>query len=156
MVLRSRRRLTVSPISANDFGPPDVAALDGGGFAIVWHDNRTTGGGDVSGSGVHLRAYDAAGAPLGTDRLVNGATAGNQADSSITALHDGHYVVTWTDLGPPGPARAGLIKGRMLDAAGAPLGSEFVVSASASHDELARILGDAPRQRQFCRGMGTG
>ena len=46
----------LSPISANDFGPPDVAALDGGGFAIVWHDTRTTGGGDVSGSGVHLRA----------------------------------------------------------------------------------------------------
>src|SRR4029077_3170826 len=62
---------SVSPLSANTIGPPDVAALDGGGFAIVWHDTRTTGGGDVSGSAVHLRAFDAAGTPVGPDRVVN-------------------------------------------------------------------------------------
>ncbi|MGB9369520.1 MAG: hypothetical protein WCE79_26280 [Xanthobacteraceae bacterium] len=121
---------SVSPLSANTIGPPDVAALDGGGFAIVWHDNRTTGGGDVSGSAVHLRAYDAAGASLGPDRVVNGATAGDQGDTSITALHDGHYVVTWTDNGARGSGASWLIKGRILDAAGAPLGSEFTVSTA--------------------------
>jgi Ca2+-binding RTX toxin-like protein len=121
---------SVSPLSANTIGPPDVAALETGGFAIVWHDTRTTGGGDVSGSAVHLRAFDAAGAPVGSDRIVNGTTAGNQADSSITALHDGHYVVTWTDRGAPGGNW--LIKGRILDAAGTPLGSEFTVNASTS------------------------
>ena len=124
---------SVSPLSANTIGPPDVAALDPGGVAITWYDNRTTGGGDVSGSAVHLRAYDAAGAPAGPDRIVNGTTAGNQSESSITALHDGHYVVTWTDRGAPGSGASWLIKGRIPDAAGTPLGSEFVVNASTAH-----------------------
>jgi hypothetical protein len=122
----------VSPTSASSTDGPDVAALDTGGFAVVWHDERSSGG-DVSRSGVHLRAFDAAGAPLGSDTLVNSATAGNQADSSITALHDGHYVVTWTDRGAPGSGASWLIKGRILDAAGTPLGSEFVVNHSTSN-----------------------
>jgi hypothetical protein len=122
----------VSPVSANSTRRPDVAALDDGGFAIVWDDTRSAGG-DVSGSGVHLRAYDAAGAALGPDKLVNIATAGNQADTSITALPDGHYVVTWTDRGAPGTGGSWLTKARILDAAGAPLGSEFVVNATTSN-----------------------
>jgi Ca2+-binding RTX toxin-like protein len=131
---------TITPISANNFGPPDVAALDGGGFAIIWHDDRTTGGGDVSRSGVHLRAYNAAGVPLGPDTLVNGTTAGSQGDTSITALHDGHYVATWTDFGAPGSGAPWMIKGRIFDAAGTPLGSEFVVNASSSVESSVTVL----------------
>src|SRR5262249_41954049 len=107
----------VSPAGASSTDRPDIAALDTGGFAIVWHDTRSSGG-DVSGSAVHLRAFDGAGKPLlGSDTLVNGATAGNQADSSITALPDGHYVVTWTDKTSV-PFASWLIKGRILDKTG--------------------------------------
>ena len=129
----------VLPAGANSSSRPDIAALDTGGFAIVWHDERTTGS-DASGSGVHLRAYDAAGAPVGPDTLVNGATAGNQADSSITALPDGHYVVTWTDRGAPGSGAQWVIKGRIFDAAGTPLGSEFMVNPSDSVESSVTVL----------------
>ncbi|WP_176599358.1 hypothetical protein [Sphingobium sp. 15-1] len=116
---------TVSPagISADR---PDVTALDGGGFAISWHDTRTSGG-DISGFSVHVRSYDANGAAIAPESLVNVVSNGNQADSAITALSGGGYVVTFTDRG------AGwLIKGRIYDASGAAVGSEFIVSTATS------------------------
>lgn len=116
---------TVSPagISADQ---PDVTALDGGGFAISWHDSRTSGG-DISGTSVHARSYDANGVAIAPESLVNMVSSGNQADSSITALSGGGYVVTFTDRG------AGwLVKGRIYDASGAAVGSEFIVNAATS------------------------
>lgn len=105
---------------------PDVTALEGGGFAISWHDERTSGA-DTSRFGVHVRSFDQYGAALQPDTLVNNATTGSQADSSIAALPGGGYVVTFTDRGGAG----WLIKARIYDAAGAPIGSEFVVNATA-------------------------
>jgi Ca2+-binding RTX toxin-like protein len=114
----------VSPAGLSANGP-DVTALDGGGFAISWHDERTSGT-DTSRSGVHVRSFDQYGAALQPDTLVNVATIGNQADTSIAALPGG-YVVTFTDRG----GSSWLIKARIYDAAGAPVGSEFVVNSGA-------------------------
>ena len=108
--------------AASSVSLPDITGLADGGFAISWEDTRSTGG-DTTGSGVHIRAYDQTGTPTGADILVNVATAGNQADSAITALSGGGYVVTWTDRG------AGwVVKAQIFDAASARVGSEFVVN----------------------------
>ena len=105
---------------------PDVTALDGGGFAISWHDERTCGT-DTSRSSVHVRSFDQYGAALQRVTHVHLATNGNQADASIAALPGGGYVVTFTDRG----GSSWLIKARIYDAAGAPVGSEFVVNSGA-------------------------
>src|SRR3712207_5258338 len=47
---------SVSPAGASSVDRVDVAALPDGGFAISWHDTRTSGG-DILGSGVHVRAF---------------------------------------------------------------------------------------------------
>ena len=116
----------VSATTASSIRMPDIAALADGGFALSWEDNRTTGG-DTTGSGVHVRAFDQTGTATGADTLVNVATVGNQADSSITALSGGGYVVTWTDRG------AGwVIKAQIFDAANTRVGTEFVVNNVAA------------------------
>lgn len=108
---------------------PDVAAFEDGSFAVVWHDTRSAGG-DISGTGVWLRAYGADGSLI-TETRVNVATAGNQADASIATLPDGGYIVTWTDRGAPGSGADWLIKARYFDPAGNPLGSEWTVNSSS-------------------------
>jgi len=107
---------------------PDIVALTNGGFVISWQDNRTTGS-DISGSGVHLRAFDSLGNAVGTEVLVNTATQGNQADASITSLANGGYVVTWTDRGS---ATGWLIKAQVFNGDGSRGGGEFVVNGAHS------------------------
>lgn len=114
-----------STVSAFSQGAPDIAALPGGGFAIVWEDERTAGG-DTSRLGVHLRVFDQDGAAVGGDVLVNTATFRSQFDASIAVLGSGGYVVSWTDSGP-----GGLIKAQIFNADGTRLGTEFVVSGGA-------------------------
>jgi Ca2+-binding RTX toxin-like protein len=117
----------VSPFGVSGADFQDVTALPNGGFAVTWHDTRTTGS-DTTGSGIHLRVYDQAGVPVGADLLVNTQTTGNQADTSISTLTGGGYVVTWTDRGAGGGNW--VIKARIFDSAGVPMGSEFAVNPS--------------------------
>jgi PHD/YefM family antitoxin component YafN of YafNO toxin-antitoxin module len=105
----------------------DITALPNGGFAITWHDSRTAGG-DISGSAVHVRSYDQNGVAVGGDVQVNVSTSGNQADSSITALSGGGYLVTWTDRG--GANASWLIKAQIFDVSGARIGTEFTVNSN--------------------------
>jgi hypothetical protein len=75
---------------------PQVATIDGGGFAIVYRNNNAPGG---SGNDITLARYDSAGNLL-TSTLVNqfGDTAGNQSEPSITLLANGFLGIgyTWT------------------------------------------------------------
>jgi Ca2+-binding RTX toxin-like protein len=122
---------SVSPAAgASSVDRVDVAALADGGFAISWHDSRTSGG-DISGSGVHVRAYD----PNGTaypETQVNVSTTGNQADTSIAALPEGGYIVTWTDRGNPSAGDPWLVKARFLDSTGTPTSPEIVVNTTTT------------------------
>jgi hypothetical protein len=112
----------VSTVGSSSIDRPDVAALADGGFAITWQDSRTSGT-DTAGTAVYIRAYDANGVASAETR-VNVTTSGNQADTSIAALPDGGYIVTWTDRGT---SSGWLINGRFFDSAGVPTGGEFVV-----------------------------
>jgi RTX calcium-binding nonapeptide repeat (4 copies)/Cadherin domain len=105
---------------------PEVAALSDGGFAITWDDTRTTGG-DTSGSGIRVSSYDQNGLPLTSQILVNTSTSGNQADPSISGLSGGGYVITWTDRGAGG---SWLVKAQLFAAAGAKVGTQFVVNTT--------------------------
>ncbi|PTS84480.1 hypothetical protein DBR17_07975 [Sphingomonas sp. HMWF008] len=123
--------ITVSPATASSAQLADIAALSNGGFAISWHDTRTTGA-DVSGTAVRVRSFSATGVADGADILVNTSLAGNQADSAITALAEGRYVVTWTDRGAAGSGSPWVIKGQIFTPSGARTGSEFIVNATTA------------------------
>jgi len=78
---------------------PAVAALSGGGFVLVWvseQERRL----DVSGQAsvdIYGRIYDASGAPLGGEFLVNEGT-NICAFPSVASASDGTFMVAWGEL----------------------------------------------------------
>ncbi|CAN5256634.1 hypothetical protein BH10PSE14_BH10PSE14_10440 [soil metagenome] len=111
---------------------PDVAGLASGGFVISWVD-PTARADDASGSAVRLQLFDAAGAKVGDERLVETSTTGNQDAPSVAALADGGFVATWTDAsGLGGDASSTSIKGQRFDATGDKIGSEFLINTQTS------------------------
>jgi hypothetical protein len=75
---------------------PDVAALQGGGFVVVWQDDD----GDAAGNaGIHATIYDNAGTLVQGNITVNTSTSGIQNHASVIPLAagDGGFVVVWED-----------------------------------------------------------
>ena len=65
---------------------------------VTWEDSsQGVGGatGDTSGTAVKAQVFAADGTRVGSELLVNGATATTQAGPRIVALANGGFVVTW-------------------------------------------------------------
>ncbi|ESQ89267.1 hypothetical protein ABAC460_13310 [Asticcacaulis sp. AC460] len=100
---------------------PDVAALEAGGFVVVWTSNLQDG----SSYGVYCRLYNADGTAAGSEARVNTYVTGTQNVPAVTALTDGGYVVAWQS-GQDGDA-AGVYAQR-YDAQGRAIGPELQVN----------------------------
>jgi Ca2+-binding RTX toxin-like protein len=85
----------VNTETASDQTRPTVAALSDGRFLISWTDNGTTA--DPSPAGIKARLFDADGAALGTEFLVNSFTQNGQTDSAVAVLASGKLAVVWRD-----------------------------------------------------------
>ena len=108
---------------------PSVAALPSGGFVVTWTDASGVGG-DASASGIKGQLFDAAGAPIAAEFLVNQSTVNAQKMPSVAALSSGGFVVTWADLSlQGGDSSISSVKAQLYDAAGNALGSEFLVNS---------------------------
>jgi hypothetical protein len=113
---------------------PSVAALTGGGFVATWTDDA----GDASGSGIRAAVINSNGVLIRDNILINVVSQGGyQDESSVTALADGGFFVTWED------DTAGLVRGQRFDPAGNIVGSEVLIKngASAASPE-ASLLSD--------------
>jgi Ca2+-binding RTX toxin-like protein len=110
--------LLVNTTTSGNQVEPVITRLASGGFVILWLD--------ISGTG-HGQVFDAAGNKVGSEFLATGY--------SVAALPNGGFVATWTDstLGTDGSGDA--VNAQMFDAAGAPLGSAFVVNTQASGNQ---------------------
>jgi len=112
-------------------GGSSIAALTGGGFVVTWNSQDPVQGGGPYDPTVHAQLFDASGAKIGGILTVNSYAPGTQGAASVTALPDGGFVVTWTDVSMPSPdpAHDG-IWFQQFDSTGARVGSEVhVVSA---------------------------
>ena len=106
---------------------PSVAALDGGGYVIVWTgDTRTNFDYDI-----YQQRYDSSGSPVGPEVIVNTTRTDWQTNPSVAGLVDGGHVVTW--ISPDGSG-SGVYQQR-YDATGAPVGSETRVNAVATGNQ---------------------
>ena len=76
----------------------DVTGLSNGGFVVSWSDYSGQGG--DSDASIKAQVFDANGAKVGSEFLVNTTTADKQLDPSITSLSNGDFVVSWTDNYP--------------------------------------------------------
>jgi hypothetical protein len=100
------------------FGNVRLAGAPDGRFVVVW---ATSGFGDANVTG---RRYDATGAPVGGEFVVNEITTGYQGRPDVFMAPDGSFVVTWMSdsAGPDSDVMA-----RRFDAGGTPLGGDFQV-----------------------------
>ncbi|OGA68839.1 MAG: hypothetical protein A3G83_15695, partial [Betaproteobacteria bacterium RIFCSPLOWO2_12_FULL_68_20] len=85
----------INTATANDQVSPAITALSDGGFVVTWGSLNQDG----DGYGVYAQRYDASGTAAGSEFQVNTTTVGNQGVSSVAALADGGFVVTWSGNG---------------------------------------------------------
>jgi hypothetical protein len=102
-----------------------VATAPDGSFVVAWTDYGLYS--DGSDTAVRARRFDSAGAPLGSDFVVNTYTTGEQADQAVARAADGSFIVVWADRDREA------IVGRRYDGAGVAQGSEFDISATPSN-----------------------
>jgi VCBS repeat-containing protein len=107
-----------------------VAALSDGGFVVTWSSYLQDG----SDYGIYGQRYDATGNPAGDEFQVNTETTSEQAYSSVAALSDGGFVVTWSSLFQDGSDYG--IYGQRYDATGATAGGEFQVNTFATSAQV--------------------
>jgi Ca2+-binding RTX toxin-like protein len=106
---------------------PSVAALNDGGFVVIW-ERHVTGFGDNQGE-IRGQIFHADGTPASSEFAVNTRTIGDQTQSKVTALSDGRIMVSWLSDSEDGATYA--IRGRLFNADGSPAaGDDFVVNTT--------------------------
>jgi hypothetical protein len=75
---------------------PQVAGLPGGGFIVTWI-HAPLSGLDTSDAEVSAQIFDATGARVGSEFIVNATTQARQSLPDVAVLASGDIVVSWTD-----------------------------------------------------------
>ncbi|MFC3616077.1 hypothetical protein ACFORG_20190 [Lutimaribacter marinistellae] len=109
-------------------GVPKIAGLEGGAFVVVWEDYQITPAStlDEDARDIFGQKFDVNGKRLGGEFKINSFAAGDQERASVAGLEGGGFVVVWVSE-PQGGSQVHGIYGQIYDAAGNPLGSEFLV-----------------------------
>jgi len=81
----------VNTTTAQFQGNASISSLSDGGWVVAWQSYAQ----DSSDNGVYLQRYDASGAAVGGETLVNVNTYLDQAEPDVVGLADGGWVVTW-------------------------------------------------------------
>ncbi len=109
---------------------PAVAAS--GSFVVVW-SSFYPGGQDGSGGAAVGRRYNAAGAAVGGEFIVNTYTTGEQTYAAVGTTPAGSFVVAWQS---PQDGNGYGIVGRRFDASGNPVGSEFIINSTTAGNQI--------------------
>ena len=112
---------------------PTVTALANGGFVVTWSGIGSKSNVTSPNSDVYGRVYQPDGTPLTGEFLVNAASDKNQAGSSVTALKNGNFVVSWASDGQDGNNWG--VYGRLFKADGTPVGGEFPVNTTTAGNQ---------------------
>ncbi|MEZ5715020.1 MAG: calcium-binding protein [Paracoccaceae bacterium] len=86
----------VNSFTADDQSLAQVAALEDGGWVVIW----VSVGQEGSGSEVYQQVFEADGSPRGGEVRVNSTVENSQTNAGIEALADGGWVVTWQAYAP--------------------------------------------------------
>jgi hypothetical protein len=140
--------LLVNTATANNQNQEQITALSNGGFVVTWIDNSAGVGGatgDTSSSAIKAQVYAADGSRIGTELLVNTATAGAQNAEQITALSNGGFVVTWIDAsagvgGATGDTSSSAVKAQVYAADGSRIGSELLVNTATNSLQITEHI----------------
>ncbi|RXT36746.1 hypothetical protein [Bradyrhizobium betae] len=113
-----------------------ITGLANGGFVVTWEDlSGTLGDGDAT--SVKAQIFAADGSKVGSEFLVNTATASDQLKPTISALPNGGFVVTWYDFSKVGGDSSGSgIKAQIYAADGSKVGGEFLVNTTTVNSQF--------------------
>jgi hypothetical protein len=111
-----------------------VASAADGRHVVVWQGN---GPGDAD--GVFARLFNADGTPATGEFRVNQFTTGRQFSAAVGVDADGDFVVAWQSRGQDGDGYG--VYARRYDAAGFPLGDEFLVNETTAGNQALPVVG---------------
>ncbi|WP_225009724.1 DUF642 domain-containing protein [Novosphingobium percolationis] len=125
----------VNTETLGDQNRPTITGLADGGFVVAWQDSSATLG-DASATSIKAQKFDATGAKVGGEFLVNTQTTSYQTSPTITGTVDGGFVVSWEDLsGTLGDTSGYAIKAQAFDASGTSVGGEFRVNTQVAQQQ---------------------
>jgi Ca2+-binding RTX toxin-like protein len=138
-VVKVGLEIQVNTANSSTLGPR-IVELPNGNIVVAWHDSGNSTG-DTSSWAVKAQVFSAAGAPIGTEILVNTATFADQSVHSLTVLSDGGFVISWNDFsrgngGANGDASDYAVKAQLFTAAGAKVGSEILINTATAGEQL--------------------
>ena len=118
---------------------PSLGRASDGRFVVNWRSE----GQDGSDYGIAARRFDASGAGLGSDFLMNTYSTSLQYHSDIAVGPNGDFVGVWADFnGLEGSGAA--IFGQRYDASGNRLGGEFQVNSYTTGNQLRTSVSVSP------------
>jgi hypothetical protein len=120
----------VNTTIANDQAAVALAMNTAGDFVISWQSVSQDG----DGTGIYAQLYDAAGAVLKSEFVVNSTTLNDQGTSAVAMSADG-FVVAWQSLAQDGDGNG--IYAQRYDAIGTALGGEFPVNTTTVSEQTA-------------------
>ena len=119
----------INSYTLNSQNRSSVAALINGGFVVSWEST----GQDGSGKGIYGQLFDAIGNAVGEEFRINTYVDSHQLDSSVSALDNGGFIVTWVSSGQ---AHSGYsVYGQLFGQDGNRSGSEFLVNTYTNEDQ---------------------
>jgi Ca2+-binding RTX toxin-like protein len=119
---------------------PAIAGLPSGGFVATWVDSSAVGG-DTSSSGIKAQIFDASGAPVGSEFLVNTSTQNAQKTPAVASLASGGFIITWADSSlQGGDSSVSSVKGQLYDSSGVKVGGEFLVNTNTANGQDTPVV----------------
>jgi len=119
----------VNSYTTNTQSNSSATSLPDGGFVVTWSSLDQ----DHSGYGIYGQRYAANGSQVGGEFKANTETGSDQRYSSVTSLHDGGFVVSWTSLLQDGSGSG--VYGQRYAADGTSMGGEFRLNQITAGDQ---------------------
>jgi hypothetical protein len=116
--------------TAGNQSEASVAADSAGDFVVSW----TSQGQDGSGLGIYAQRFNAAGARVGSEFLVNATTAGDQHESRTAMDAAGNFTIAWTGAGQDSGATDGIYF-RQYDSSGTAISPETLVNRTIAGNQ---------------------
>jgi Ca2+-binding RTX toxin-like protein len=126
-------QFSLLPLFERDHTDAALTVLANGWIMMAWRVQEP----DLD-DNIHVRVLNAEGAVITSDRIVNSTLAGNQLNPAVTALPDGRALIVWENTDNETGVHD--LYGRLVDASGFPLGSDFLINSSVGIEERAPDL----------------
>lgn len=125
---RTGAEFVVNTRVENDQSGASVTGLTGGGFVVTWHgfkgDSGSSGGTMITG-----QLFDASGAKVGAEFLIDDKDAATPAGPRVTALNNEGFVVIWTEMIGSDVSTID-VRAQVFDYMGRKVGGEFPVATN--------------------------